>query len=196
MFVEWCFREKRGKIKSRIQEEWSQAASRYAPTQKRRILSASSACERKSLFNKGLFNRNGQRDCVSARKVVDFQGLLLGAFFVPVFGPGLLTCAKPSCPGLTPIICVRLGRWSPTMNSKWCLIKSRIQEEWSQAASRYAPTQKRRIQYPPLLRVGKQKARKSLFKSCQAPRRVEPSEDAFSTEAWCPNGHGFWCLCG
>ena len=23
-----------------------------------------------------------------ARKVVDFQGLLLGAFFVPVFGPG------------------------------------------------------------------------------------------------------------
>ena len=28
-----------------------------------------------------------------ARKVVDFQGLLLGAFFVPVFGPGLLTCA-------------------------------------------------------------------------------------------------------
>ena len=38
-------------------------------------------------------------------------------------------------------------------------------------------------QYPPLLRVGKQKARKSLFKSCQAPRRVEPSEDAFSTEA-------------
>ena len=46
--------------------------------------------------------------------------------------------------------------------------------------------------YPPLLRVGKQKARKSLFKSCQAPRRVEPSEDAFSTEAWCPNGH----LCG
>ena len=29
---------KRGKIKSRIQEEWSQAASRYAPTQKRRIL--------------------------------------------------------------------------------------------------------------------------------------------------------------
>ena len=35
--------------------------------------------------------------------------------------------------------------------------------------------------------MGKQKARKSLFKSCQAPRRVEPSEDAFSTEAWCPN---------
>ena len=28
-----------------------------------------------------------------ARKVVDFQGLLLGAFFVPVFGPGLLMCA-------------------------------------------------------------------------------------------------------
>ena len=28
-----------------------------------------------------------------ARKVVDFQGLLLGAFFVPVFGPDLLTCA-------------------------------------------------------------------------------------------------------
>ena len=28
-----------------------------------------------------------------ARKVVDFQGLLLGAFFVPVFGPGLLTRA-------------------------------------------------------------------------------------------------------
>ena len=28
-----------------------------------------------------------------ARKVVDFQGLLLGAFFVSVFGPGLLTCA-------------------------------------------------------------------------------------------------------
>ena len=28
-----------------------------------------------------------------ARKVMDFQGLLLGAFFVPVFGPGLLTCA-------------------------------------------------------------------------------------------------------
>ena len=28
-----------------------------------------------------------------ARKVVDFQGLLLGAFFMPVFGPGLLTCA-------------------------------------------------------------------------------------------------------
>ena len=44
--------------------------------------------------------------------------------------------------------------------------------------------------------VGKQKARKSLVKSCQAPRRVEPSEDAFSTEAWCPNGHGFCCLCG
>ena len=41
--------------------------------------------------------------------------------------------------------------------------------------------------------VGKQKARKSLFKSCQAPGRVEPSEDAFSTGAWCPNGHGF-CL--
>ena len=39
--------------------------------------------------------------------------------------------------------------------------------------------------------VGKQKARKSLVKSCQAPRRVEPSEDAFSTEAWCPNGHVF-----
>ena len=28
-----------------------------------------------------------------ARKVVNFQGLLLGAFFMPVFGPGLLTCA-------------------------------------------------------------------------------------------------------
>ena len=28
-----------------------------------------------------------------AQKVVDFQGLLLGAFFVPVFGPSLLTCA-------------------------------------------------------------------------------------------------------
>ena len=28
-----------------------------------------------------------------ARKVVDFQGLLLGVFFMPVFGPGLLTCA-------------------------------------------------------------------------------------------------------
>ena len=42
--------------------------------------------------------------------------------------------------------------------------------------------------------MGKQKARKSLFKSCQAPRRVETSEDAFSTEAWCPNGHAFLLL--
>ena len=65
-----------------------------------------------------------------ARKVVDFQGLLLGAFFVPVFGPGLLTCAarvpifgpKIWTPSrgqnkiLTAIICVRFfgdqSRWS------------------------------------------------------------------------------------
>ena len=28
-----------------------------------------------------------------ARKVVDFQGLLLGVFFVSVFGAGSMTCA-------------------------------------------------------------------------------------------------------
>ena len=42
-----------------------------------------------------------------ARKVVDFQGLLLGAFFVPVFGPGLLTCAAR-----VPIF------WAQNMDSK------------------------------------------------------------------------------
>ena len=63
-----------------------------------------------------------------ARKVVDFQGLLLGAFFVPVFGPGLLTCAArvpvfgyglqvgAKNTILTAIICVRFFgdqlRWS------------------------------------------------------------------------------------
>ena len=65
-----------------------------------------------------------------ARKVVDFQGLLLGAFFVPVFGPGLLTCAArvpifgpkyglqvgAKNTILTPTICVRFFgdqlRWS------------------------------------------------------------------------------------
>ena len=59
-----------------------------------------------------------------------FQGLLLGAFFVPVFGPGLLTCAA-RIPGLqagarntilTAIICVRFlatsraELWSGFMN--------------------------------------------------------------------------------
>ena len=108
-----------------------------------------------------------------ARKVVDFQGLLLGAFFMPVFGPGLLTCAArvpifgpkirtPSkgqkhnsdCKYLCPLLWrpVALELWSGSMNVCWVVlprkcgkIKSRIQEEWSQAASRYAPTQKRRI---------------------------------------------------
>ena len=46
-----------------------------------------------------------------ARKVVDFQGLLLGAFFVPVFGPGLLTCAAR-----VPIFGPKI--WTPSRGQK------------------------------------------------------------------------------
>ena len=46
-----------------------------------------------------------------ARKVVDFQGLLLGAFFVPVFGPGLLTCASR-----VPIFGPKI--WTPSRGQK------------------------------------------------------------------------------
>ena len=53
---------------------------------------------RERLFNRGLVPKRSCCLCggfffQTWRKVVDFQGLLLGAFFVPVFGPGLLTCA-------------------------------------------------------------------------------------------------------
>ena len=85
------------------------------------------------LFNRGLVPKWARFLLVwliffsnMARKVVDFQGLLLGAFFVSVFGPGLLTCAARA-PVLGPkyglqvgaktaIICVRFfgdqSRWS------------------------------------------------------------------------------------
>ena len=46
-----------------------------------------------------------------ARKVVDFQGLLLGAFFVPVFAPGLLTCAAR-----VPIFGPKI--WTPSRGQK------------------------------------------------------------------------------
>ena len=46
-----------------------------------------------------------------ARKVVDFQGLLLGAFFVPVFGPGLLMCAAR-----VPIFGPKI--WTPSRGQK------------------------------------------------------------------------------
>ena len=46
-----------------------------------------------------------------ARKVVDFQALLLGAFFVPVFGPGLLTCAAR-----VPIFGPKI--WTPSRGQK------------------------------------------------------------------------------
>ena len=78
-----------------------------------------------------------------ARKVVDFQGLLLGAFFVPVFGPGLLTYAArvpifrpkiwtPSrgqkhnsdCNYLCPLLWrpVALELWSGSMNVCWVVL--------------------------------------------------------------------------
>ena len=68
-----------------------------------------------------------------ARKVVDFQGLLLGAFFVPVFGPGLLTCAAR-----VPIFGPKI--WTPSRGQKHnsdCIICVRFfgdQSRWSSGA--------------------------------------------------------------
>ena len=68
-----------------------------------------------------------------ARKVVDFQGLLLGAFFVPVFGPGLLTCAA-RVPVFGPKI------WTPSRGQKhnsdcnYCVRFFGDQSRWSSGA--------------------------------------------------------------
>ena len=122
-----------------------------------------------------------------ARKVVDFRACFWVRFSVRFLGQAYWR-VQPKYPFLDPkiwtpsrsqkhnsdckIICVRLTSGAvPWMFVEWCFrekrgkIKSRIQEEWSQAASRYAPTQKRRTQYPLLLRVGKQKT-KWIFRAC------------------------------
>ena len=71
------------------------------------------------LFNRGLVPKRARFLVLvwliffsnMARKVVDFQGLLLGAFFVPVFGPGLLTCAAR-----VPIFGPKI--WTPSRGQK------------------------------------------------------------------------------
>ena len=84
------------------------------------------------------------------RKVVDFQGLLLGAFFVPVFGLGLLTCAAkvpisgpkiwtPSrgqkhnshCNYLCPLLWrpVALELWSGSMNVCWVVLPRKTRQD-------------------------------------------------------------------
>ena len=85
-----------------------------------------------------------------ARKVVDFQGLLLGAFYVPVFGPGSLTCAArvpifgpkiwtPSrgqkhysdCNYLCPLLWrpVALELWSGSMNVCWVVLPRKTRQD-------------------------------------------------------------------
>ena len=68
-----------------------------------------------------------------ARKVVDFQGLLLGAFFVPVFGPGLLTCAA-TVPILGPKYGLQVGAKNTILTAIICVRFFGDQSRWSSGA--------------------------------------------------------------
>ena len=117
MFVEWCFRRKtrqdqvthsrRMKSSSKQICAHASASSACGQAEGKKVLvqvlsgTAPRGTVRGRLFNRGLVPKWARflllvwRIFFSnmARKVVDFQGLLLGAFLVPIFGPGLLTCA-------------------------------------------------------------------------------------------------------